>query len=222
MFSVKNLTIDMLNLSSEDQKIIKKLSLDRVVLEVRQGVFPTYEDITAISPLKYCYDSETKEALDTLDKVMWDELLRLDMIRPNSDLECLRISANIIALIQMVEERFKRWTRYYFYSDRYILRLIQRLDNETYETWRGFDAKTVEKFLNLLEVSLTKMGYEMAVLRFGLKDGVCVDREMLMEYFGWQSDTSVRYQEKKISKTLYPILDDLKALAKLPCSPPRV
>lgn len=219
MLSAKDLTLDMLSIDAEYRTILEKLPLEKVVLEVRQEIFPCKNFVKIISPKSYHYDNETREVLWQLGMVLKEEFKRLGLFR--QDLSPLTITANIFAIIQLAEDNVKRWPRYYFESSKFMIRLIRQLDNNAYETWNGLDDDTIEQIKSLLKNNIPEPEHKLIKMRFGLDDGICVDRQTTVDYFGWNSESSARFHERRLKSLLGNILTDLKALAKLPSPSPR-
>ena len=219
MLSAKDLTLDMLSIDAGYRTILEKLPLEKVVLEIRQEIFPCKNFVKIISPKSYHYDDETREVLWQLGMVLKEEFKRLGLFR--QDLSPLTITANIFAIIQLAEDNVKRWPRYYFKSSKFMIRLIRRLDNNAYETWNGLDDDTIEQIRLLLKNNIPDPEHQLIKMRFGLDDGICVDRQTTVDYFGWNSGSSARFHERKLKSLLGNILTDLKTLAKLPSPSPR-
>lgn len=209
-----------LNLSEESRGLLDKLPIDEVVMLVRHDDFPPFHDVRRSIDYRRKFDFKrrrsTRESLKRLGKEMKSELRRLDMIRDDFyGSERFILSANIIALRQMVAEKSSRGLSYYYDSKDYVNRLIRRLDNDKYESWQGYDDDTVTRVKELLSKTLTSTEYEVICMRFGLNDGRCREWQEIAQHFGWESKGGPAYHEKNAISKLYGVIDEFKKLTKL-------
>lgn len=209
-----------LNLSEESRELLDKLPIDEVVMLVRHDDFPPFHDVRRSIDYRRKFDFKrrrsTRESLKRLGKEMKSELRRLDMIRDDFySSERFILSANIIALRQMVAEKSSRGLSYYYDSKDYVNRLIRRLDNDKYESWQGYDDDTVARVKELLSKTLTSTEYEVICMRFGLNDGRCREWQEIAQHFCWESKGGPAYHEKNAISKLYGVIDEFKKLTKL-------
>ena len=208
-----------LNLSEESRELLEVLPIDEVVMLVRHDDFPPFHDARKSIDYGRKFDSKhrnTRGSLKQLGKEMKSELRRLGMIRDDFySSERFILSANIVALRQMVAEKSSRGLSYYYNSKDYVNRLIRRLDNDKYESWQGYDDDTVARVKELLSKTLTSTEYEVICMRFGLNDGRCREWQEIAQHFGWKSKGGPAYHEKNAISKLYGAIDEFKKLTKL-------
>lgn len=215
-----NTIVNLFNLSEKSRELFDSLPADEVVMLVRHNDFPPYHD--AKKAIEYRrkfnlrHEPKNRDSLRQLGLEMNSELKRLGMIRTDFyDSIRFKLSANIIALRQMVAEKSRRGLSYYYDSKEYINRLVRRLNNEQYDNWQGYDDDTITKVKELLKKSLTDTEYGVICMRFGLEDGRCCDWEEIAQRFGWTSKGGPAYHEKNAVKKMYAMLDEFKELTKL-------
>lgn len=209
-----------LNLSEESRELLDKLPIDEVVMLVRHDDFPPFHDVKRSIEYGRKFDfkrrASTRKSLRRLGEEMKSELRRLGMIRDDFySSKRFMLSANIVALRQMVAEKSSRGFSYYYDSKDYVNRLIRRLDNDKYESWQGFDDDTIARVKELLGKTLTSAEYEVICMRFGLNDGRCREWQEIAQHFGWKSKGGPAYREKNAISKLYGVVDELKALTKI-------
>ncbi|MBR6532592.1 hypothetical protein IKT64_02375 [Candidatus Saccharibacteria bacterium] len=217
MNSAENLTIGMLNLSEESKKLYDRLQLplDEVVLQVRRGSM-IYCAKSCNHSLRHEFTSNPNKrvAMRQLSSEIYSELERLGMIRVFSP-EQFQLSANVLALRQMVAEKSSRGRSWYYDSGEYIPRLIRKLDAKQYEEWQGYDDNTIEAVRELLKKNLSETEYGVICMRFGLVDGVCRNWEENAEKFGWKSKGGPAYHERNAICKLHRSIDELRVITKI-------
>ena len=209
-----------LNLSEKSRELFDSLPADEVVMLVRHNDFPPYHDVKKAIEYDRKFNlsrrAKNRDNLRQLGLEMKSELKRLGMIRTDFyNSARFKLSANIVALRQMVAEKSSRGFSYYYDSKEYVNRLIKRLNNEQYESWQGYNDDTIAEIKELLKKPLTDIEYGVICMRFGLEDGRCYDWEEIAQRFGWTSKGGPTYHEKNAVKKLYTILDEFKELTKL-------
>lgn len=215
----EELRIDMLNLSDDCMTVVEATPLDKVVLSIRAGRFPTNIQLKNARKSARRAGKEFDWAPHYRKRRAWHdeataELERLGLIR--HDTEKLQLTANIVAICWMARDPQHKWSPcVYFDAQDYIPRLISKMGNRAYENWDGFDDETIKAIKALLKRTLSDKDYQVIVLRFGLEDGECVERAEVAKQYGW-TDSGVRYHERSAADKLYNVIDELKALTKIP------
>ena len=215
MNSVKNLTFDMLeNLSEDDKRNIRLLgTLEDVVLDARKrhalALYSLIDGGSRTGPRsdsggkKYFAPNTQEEIANRVYPKLIQELERLDMLR--KDLGSLRLSANIFAFREAVNNASALAINpsLYFDSSKFMPRMIVRLSNESYENWPGFAMKDVQKIMDLLKGVTTLASYDAVRLCFGLDgtEGKCATEEELKRYFGCESVDSVYQMIQRTCET---------------------
>lgn len=215
----EKLTINMLNLSEDCMAIVNANPLDKIVLSIRAGWFPTNIQITNACRSARRAGTRFYRGSYHTRKAWHDEataeLERLGLIR--HDTEKLQLTANIVEVYRMAKST--RWGKPSVDPDTegYIPKLINKMGNYAYENWDGFDDETIKAIKAFLKRTLSDKDYQVIVLRFGLEDGKCVERAEVAKLYGW-TDSGVRYHERSAAEKLYNVIDELEALIKIPLS----
>ncbi len=230
MKKVKDLSLDKLQLSSYDESLFRRLSMsfEDVVMLVRVGDFPPFYNTDKMVEYRTnvqragLHHYETRE-MNRLAYDVWKSLERLGAIRHDFyDSERFRKSANIVALQEAIEElhgvteeQLAKPLHYYLCSDEYVVRLIRKLNNETYEEWEGFSDESIKQILALIEGSLSETDFAIICMKFGLDlDTRCKSLDEIATEFGWTTN-AVRYHLRRSIFRLYYVLDILKFLTKI-------
>lgn len=213
MLSVKDLDPKKLHLSADTSELLSQLPLDKVVLDIRWGTFPSTDIVRIIDPCEGFHYLRMEPVVEQLGKEMYQEMERLDMFR--HDLDALMPSARVVALLNMIRQG-KPGKRFFYEESQFLKRLIRKLDNKAYENWQGFSDSTIEEFLDRIREELTEIEYQVVISSFGLDGNPCATLCELTNRFMWQTESAPRYQIQKATRKLSRILGQLELIAKLP------
>ena len=218
MYSLDKLTLDEFELTKLSRTVLEEIPLKEAAMLVRQGNFSPYHtpELAEKYNLFRDFSYRNKRLAQQFSYEMEAELGRLHLIRHEFySSKRLIMSANVLALVEAVRGYPRHNTRYYLNSHEFVPRMIRKLNNDQYETWKGYSDDIFYVVDEFLKAYLTEREYTVFYERFGLRDGTCTNSQDLANMLGLKRVNDIHYFERNGFKKLRPFAENLEVIVKI-------
>ena len=211
----KDVTVDMIELSDKSKEILEYLPLQKVIRITRRKKIKTYLDAYKLeSACEFAVDGIKRDKnIDPEKRRNIPHFSRKNFFILGTEVRNFLESSGLIRyeFSKKFEDSSKIWVlrkcvKYGDVADTAEIKysfgeLLHDLNNDTYETFDGYDDDTFKAIHNFLKKNLDKDEYKLICDRFGL-NGQYKTRKELQEELGLNNQTTVRNYELRAIKKL--------------------